>query len=441
MPTQRITRTLIALIAGAMLIVNPNATEAVTISTADGNGADSYVRLGQAGTNFGGSGNIVVKDAGTASTTRHGYLRFDISTTGGAFDDATLTFDVSTNNSSGGNPPPNAYTVNVYGLADGAAGENWGEGAINWNNAPSNDTANNRLTRPAILLGSFNVPAVSPPNSVNFTSEALAGFLNQDTDGNATIILQREGGGNGNNLAFASKENAGQPAPSLTANEVLGQVLSISTSDGVGADTYIRNGAANVNSNFGGGSSAIIKHSGNTTTRKGYLRFDLSSLTAEALHAALTLDTTINNQGGGGSTPQEFAVQVFGLLDGDGGESWDEGLITWNNAPANNTANNGLLANAVLLGTFNVEDNVSGQVMFSNQALIDFINDDSNDQATLILRRISGSGSHNLGFATKEHSTFFAPTLTIVQAVPEPATAVLGILGVAGLMLRRQRMA
>lgn len=441
MTRQRLTTRLrAAASSGALLTAAMLATpsHAVTVTTADGNGADSYVRLGQAGTNFGAASGVVIKDSGTSSTTRLGYLRFDLSGTAGVFDDATLTLDVSTNNTSGGQPPQ-AFTVNVYGLADGDSGENWGEGTINWSNAPANNTSNNQVGSGSVLLGSFSVPAVNPPTSVDFNSKALANFLNQDTDGNATIILQREGGPGGANLAFASKENGGQPAPTLTANEIDGVNIVIGTEDGDGADSYVRLGEPSTN--YGGATSVLTKDSGGSgTTRKGYLRFDLSEVTNDALEAALILDIAINNAGGGSTTPLEFDVEVFGLLDGDAGEGWDESTIDWDNAPANG-ANNGILGNAQSLGVFRVEDNSAGQVLFTSQALIDFINADTDNRGTLILRRISGTGSNNLGFGSKENDVLVQPTLSVIMAIPEPATASMFGLAIGGLALRRRRRA
>ncbi len=408
-----------------------------SVTTAAGNGADSFIRLGQANTNFGAQGGVVVKDSNAGSTTRLGYLRFDLSGSSNNFNDATLTLDVVTNNQGGGGSTPQVHTVNIYGLNDGV-GENWGEGTITFNNAPGNGPTE-FVNADTTLLGTITVPAVATPNTINFQSGALAAFLNQDTDGQATIILQRDGGNGGHNLVFSSKEGAAN-AP-MVSGSLDGDRKSISTAVGFGADSFIQSGSG-ANTNHGANGNVVIKHTGTNTTRKGYLRFDLADVKSDVLAAGLALDVSLNNNGGGGTTPQEFTVQVFGLNDGDAGESWAENLINFNNAPGNQSGNNLDGAATTLLGTFTVENNAGGRVMFSSDELVDFLNDDSNDLATLILLRQGGSGGFNLGFASRENGQLLAPTLELVtEAIPEPATATLALFGLAAMARRRRQAA
>lgn len=402
-----------------------------SVTTANGNGADSFIRLGQATTNFGSSGGVVVKDSNGGSTTRLGYLRFDLAGAEKNFTDATLSLDVTTNNQGGGGSTPQVHTVNIYGLNDGV-GENWGESTINFNNAPGNGPTE-FVNADTTLLGSITVPASATPNTINFQSGALAAFLNQDNDGQATIILQRDGGNGGHNLVFSSKEGAAN-APILS-----GLREGANHSFTAVQDSFVRLGQPTTN--FGGATNVVIKDSGNgSTTRKGYFQFDISSIKSEALAAGLTLDVSVNNNGGGGSTPQEFTVQVFALNDGVD-ESWDENTITFNNAPGNAGGNALVGAETTLLGEFTVENNAGGRVLFASQGLIDFINADTDGLATLILLRDGGSGGFNLAFASSENGQLLAPTLDIVAAVPEPATAVLGLLGLGALGRRRRRLA
>lgn len=433
--------------AAALLLARGAASAGVlfSIDTTDGVGADSYVRKGNATTNFGTAGEVLVKDSGTSTTTREGYLRFDFTNLPKVLTDATLSLDVSTNNSGGGDPTPKQYTVNVFGLNDGHAGEGWiesGAGSITWNNAPANDTLREYFTNDAVFLGRFTVPAVAAPNTVTFSALALKSFLTQDTDGRASILLTREGGNN--NLGFASKEHATLNAPALSGEGSFSAlVISVATNDGVGADAYVRKGTATTN--YGSDPQLLTKNVGSSsTTRKSYLRFDLPPLMGGVLDAALNLEVITNNQGGAGSTPQNQTVNVWGLDDLDPGELWGEGTLTWNNAPANNTANNGILGNATLLGTFLIPnhpetDSKPLEVMFTSQQLIDFINADTNSVATLILTRQNTQSGWNLAFASREHSTLMAPTLTLGLFVPEPTSLGLLALGALGLWRRRRR--
>jgi len=414
-----------------------------SIDTSDGNGADSYVRLGQPTTNFGGSGGVTIKDSGGSSTTRKGYLRFDIPTNG-VFSDVQLTLETSNNTSGGGSPPPNSYTVKAYGLDDGDAGENWGEGTITWNNAPANAAAND-VAAGAVFLGDFNVPAVTAPDIVTFGSPALGAFINQDTDGNATILLVRDGGGGSNNLSFSSKEGS-YTAPTLDGStDEFGSVLSVTTSDGNGADSYVRQGEST--NNFGAATGVVIKGGNGSTTRKGYLRFDISGVNQDqVLGAWLDLETSTNNSGGGDPSPTEFSVNVWGLNDGEPGENWIEtgfGSINWDNAPANLSGNGIDTSMADLLGSIEVLDTETpDRVLFATEAFQDFLAEDTDGLVTLILQRSAG-GSSNLAFASKENTTAAViPTLNFAVAgvIPEP-TAVLiwSLLATVGITLGGRR--
>ena len=435
----------IGLVASTNALAVPYST-----TTGTGGGADSYVQLGAATTNFGAAADIVIKDSAAVGTTRKGYLRFDLPD--GGTTSASLGLTVSTNNEGGVGVTPQVHTVNVWGLRDGNAGEAWIEGnggadnlpagELTWNNAPANVTANNSFTSGAVFLGRYTVASTAVGGVNTFNAATLNMFLNEDTNGSATIMLQRVGGNGGHNLAYASDENATLAAPVISGNAAGVGLLNITTAQGLGADAFVQQGSATTN--FGSGADLTIKGGAETTTRKVYLRYDLSSLGGtDALGAALNLDVTLNNGGGTpAGPPEDFTVEVFGLNNGDFGELWNEGTINWNNAPAN-TTDNGLLANAVSLGSFIVpESNAPYGVMFSSAALLNFINADTNGVATFILRRTSAGTTSNLVFGSAEGTAGAAPRLSLlVTTIPEPATALTGLLGMALLAVRRRRMA
>lgn len=424
-------------LALGLLIASTAMAVPYSVSTGFGNGADSYVQLGAAGSNFGAAADVVIKDTAGGSTTRKGYLRFDLSGGSTAFMNAEVDLTVSINNEGGSGVTPQNHTVNVWGLKNGNAGENWGEGTINWTNAPANVTTNNEFTTGAVFLGRYSV-AATPVGGVNtFNAGTLGIFLAQDTNDSATIMLQRDGGTGAHNLAYASDEHGSLAAPTINADTIHAQVLNITTNVGVGADAYVQQGAATTN--FGSDANLVVKGGAGTTTRKAYTRFDLSALgNRDALAAGITLDVTTNNTGGV-APAADFTVEVFGLVNGDAGELWSEAGINWNNAPANTTDNN-LLVNAVLLGSFLVPASaVPYSVTFSNAALLNFINADTNGAATLIFRRTTGGGE-NLAFGSGENTAVSPPTLTLIaNVIPEPTSALLGLIGLAGLARRRQR--
>lgn len=216
------------------------------------------------------------------------------------------------------------------------------------------------------------------------------------------------------------------------------------------ADTFVQLGSATTN--FGTSADLVVKDSGSQSfTRKAYIRFDVSGLPLDNVVAA-SLDLVVSGRSSGSSTQANYPVQIFGLADANAGNNWIEGNggadnlpvgeITWNNAPANNTANNGLTAAATLLGGFTVPGtaNPGDLFSFSNAALLNFLKADTDGFVTFIVRRNGGTSANNLSFASSENTAQSGPRLNLV-IIPEPATASLGLMGMAGLFLRRRRMA
>jgi len=195
----------------------------VPVTTAYGNGADTYVRSSYynsaSNNNYGSAGAVGVKhDRVMPGNNRKGYLRFDLSSVSSPVVDASLGLCYAGKSN---DPAANPSTYNVYGLNDGHAGENWAESTITWNNAPGNSTgsAGGLLSAETALLGSFslNVYAMSVGDLVSFSSPDLVSFLQSDTNNLATLIITRA---QRNTCIeyFASKENATLAAPVLNIN-------------------------------------------------------------------------------------------------------------------------------------------------------------------------------------------------------------------------------
>lgn len=226
--------------------------------------------------------------------------------------------------------------------------------------------------------------------------------------------------------------------------------VSITTADGNGADTFIQSTLAGnnaANQNFGSSDSVLIKNDtglpGNN--RKGYLRFDLSSIADSISDGELVL-TYLGTNTDPAANPSNY--NVYGLLDGHSAENWDENLITWNNAPGNNTGSTGgfSAADTTLLGTFSLDvlGAVPGdEVFFSSSALLTFLLADTDGLATILLTRQQQNFSVE-AFASKENTSWSAPTLNLdLNPVPVPAavwlfgTALIGFVG----MSRRRKLA
>jgi len=143
---------------------------------------------------------------------------------------------------------------------------------------------------------------------------------------------------------------------------------------------------------------------------KMYIQFDVSSLTLPLTTDAKLTCTTRDGQFPPGTT-------LWGLNDGDPGEAWIEADLTWNNAPANDTAGNGFLSNATLLGEFhNIQQGVAGGTGdFCGDALDNFLNADTDGLATFMVlspgETLDPPNNGFVYFVTKESSTLAPPTL------------------------------
>jgi hypothetical protein len=98
---------------------------------------------------------------------------------------------------------------------------------------------------------------------------------------------------------------------------------------GSGADAPLANDSLIAGTTASGASGQNMEiRAGDTATsrnRLGIVRFDLAEISGDFTGAAISLYETGNNS---------RAVTVFGLIDGDTGEGWDEATISYNTAPA-----------------------------------------------------------------------------------------------------------
>ncbi len=180
------------------------------ITTADGNGADSYVeyrsdQTSAANANYGTSTTVQTKNAGPnpegnsypvgAELSRKTYLRFDLSSLPEESFEAVL-LKLTATGSDG-----TLHTFNVYGLNDDLDADNWSETAVTWNNAPANDDSLGAVDlAEATFLG--DVAGVTAGSTLAFGTQELHDFIAADTDKLVTLIITRAN--NDPNFASAS---------------------------------------------------------------------------------------------------------------------------------------------------------------------------------------------------------------------------------------------
>jgi len=213
----------------------------------------------------------------------------------------------------------------------------------------------------------------------------------------------------------------------------------ISTSDGDGADAFVW--YAQPNSNYGTEEIVAIKadSGGLLNSRKGYLRFDVSSIADPIDIVALSLVYTGTNAANAPADPSTY--NIYGLTDGGAGETWGESTITWNNAPANvaSSANGVDLALASFLGSFDINQPVNPDDVFglSSSDLTAFVQADTDGLVTLIITRAQTNFSIEY-FASRESNSYSAPLLDITTSdsngnpMPIPSGIALLLVGIVG---------
>lgn len=233
-------------------------------------------------------------------------------------------------------------------------------------------------------------------------------------------------------------------ALSGAACSTFGATVTVTTAEGMGADTDIRglNPDDQSDRNFGYKNNMSARH---YTDRheKAWFRFDLPDDIDTVTDARLELYW---NQ----SWPVIISFQVFGLIEADDygingrtredrlGEDWGELEVTWNNVPGNVDSPDDNEMNPTfsqLLYRFESPRNYDPQTIVTppgtpTRKLIDFLNTDTNGMVTFMMRRPAGGDCMEcVGyFAAKENTdpTTHPPRLALeYNPVPEPSTFVL----------------
>ena len=212
---------------------------------------------------------------------------------------------------------------------------------------------------------------------------------------------------------FVTASNAGGTSSASETVSAIAHPFSSTSMLEASADAFVQRG--NPTTNYGNATEIVVKNAPITSIhRKGYIRFDL---TGQALHstpnAALQMVASTWNE--------TSSWQVYGMNDGDAGESWVENAITWNNAPANITTTGDTLdsSRVTLLGTLAPAGvpAVGNMLELRSAALDAFLLADTNDKVTFILIRTNSSTNGNSAVASRENTTLAAPSLEFARVV------------------------
>jgi ferric-dicitrate binding protein FerR (iron transport regulator) len=230
----------------------------------------------------------------------------------------------------------------------------------------------------------------------------------------------------GRNLRFGTdavadfdphSESPGEGSKPTSSEGHDGRVVHVSTALGRGKDAFIQ---PKYPSEHHSDILLLVKYSASkdpSYERKAYIGLDLSTIAGmKVVEARLSLAFAPTGMGYASEVP-DATFGVYGLTD-ESLDDWDDRTIRWQNAPANLPGGASLDPSKVVrLGTFEIlQGELSGTRSIEGEALVGFLNGDSDGLATLIVvRETQGSGRSDLvhGFANKNHPELPPPTLRL----------------------------
>ncbi|QEG00250.1 FecR protein [Stieleria maiorica] len=194
----------------------------------------------------------------------------------------------------------------------------------------------------------------------------------------------------------------------------------ITTADGRGRDGSISRSQADEVKNNSRDGLVLVKNPYDgyeRYSRKGYFAFDLGSLNGDAIATAKFVLTLQPSGFGFASQVGDCEFVVYGLAD-ESGDDWSPQTLNWQTAPANAEGAADVDAGrARELGRFVVRrGRQHGQVWIAGDALVDFLNADTNGIVTLIVVRATkerSPGGLVHGFANRSNAVAAPPALLV----------------------------
>jgi hypothetical protein len=191
----------------------------VQISTALGKGKDAFIQPKYPSEHHSEILLLVKYSAApTQDYQRKAYIGMDLASIAGMrVVEARLSLTFAPTGMGYASEVPDA-TFAVYGLTEESL-DNWDEATIRWTNAPANLPGGASLDPAKVTrLGTFEIVQGELSGTRSIEGQALADFLNRDTNGTATFIVVRETQGSGRSdlvHGFANKKHPELPPPTL----------------------------------------------------------------------------------------------------------------------------------------------------------------------------------------------------------------------------------
>lgn len=189
----------------------------MTLTTAGGSGEAAYVASPGTKTHHSDT-LLLVKNAPTEAYRRKALLRFDLAPLRERrVADASLTLNFEATGF-GYASLTDECVFAIYGVTDDAL-DDWSADGLTWETAPAfADDAGAVNTTHAVKLGTFTTPRGVVSGAFSIEGEALADFLNRDSNRRATLVVVRETSQPTNNAAvhgFAGNRHPTLAPPTL----------------------------------------------------------------------------------------------------------------------------------------------------------------------------------------------------------------------------------
>ena len=283
---------------------------------------------------------------------------------------------------------------NIFGVSENAPEETWDESSLkylDWNyflDGSSDGVAAGswRITP----LGTLDVARSELNQTVSFSTDALADFLELNQNGKVTIIISRQTNNYNFRTAFASKEHGSLKGPRLS---VTSKDRYLTPHD----DTWCQKG--DKDAVHGQDDQLWVKNDEDgdaSTVRKAVMEFHLH---ADVVARDVSLTLTPDAIGNGLSSATFY---VWGFSDTSGFENWSENSANWRTFDAVfDDSSDGMENNSSKLwdgdvtksdrqslGQFTITTaDIDNPVTFSSDALLNFINDNENNYINIALTR------------------------------------------------------
>lgn len=282
--------------------------------------ADAYVEELQPTTNNGNTNYLQVESAENRST--ESYIRFTVSRVSGTIQSARLRVFATENSSSNGPP--------VY-----LASNSWDEAGITWDNRPArtDGTIDNQDTIDKNTWVEYDVTSVISSNGtfsfvlVGDSSDQIR-FSSREGSNPPQLVIITNPSISVSDATATSLPTHAQPSDSTTIRTTTPGATEINSSAILSnpltfepvADAYIVSGSPNTN--YG---SATKLQVDNSPVKHALLKFNVSGINGQSIASAKLRLYTVDGGDKGGDF---YRVN---------NQSWQEGSVTWNNAPVAET--------------------------------------------------------------------------------------------------------